>query len=418
MRAEWIAAVSWLPLILLSSGPSTSAGSPSGEAVPPDPGGVAEAGAPAPAPERGTDVVGLGLTAGFDHTCQLLEGGALRCWGANDRGQVGDGSDSIRVVPVPVGVEGLTFSAVSAGHKRTCGIVIGGPLYCWGMQTARIPGEAMGPPRLAPVVEVDAPTFTSVSVGTQHACGLTAEGVAHCWGRNHAGELGDGTTESRSQPTPVVGDHRFAQIAVGGDHTCGLTDDGTAFCWGSNDFGEVGSAGEAPGPVMQPRQVAGEQTFAEIAAALNRTCGLTSEGAAFCWGSNGHGALGDGTTDPRPTPTAVVGDVRFETLTVGNMHTCGLSEDGTARCWGFNGFGELGDGTMVSHPEPTPVAGEHLFAYVAAGAYHTCGIPRDGAGPLCWGRDPSGGIAGPNVIRIVLPTPLGAQGVAGGPGVG
>lgn len=389
MRAEWIAAVAWVPLVLLASA------SP----------------APPPATATASDVVGAGLSAGFDHTCRLLEGGELRCWGANDQGQVGDGSDSLRAMPVPVRGDGLTFTAVSAGHKRTCGIVTGGQLFCWGMETARIPGQAMGPSRHEPVLEVEGRTFASVSVGSQHACALTDGGEAFCWGRNHSGELGDGSNESRGEPVAVTGEHRFTRIVVGGDHTCGLVEGGQAFCWGSNDFGELGVPGQAGGS-PEPIAVAGEQRFERIAAGLNRTCGLTDDGQAFCWGSNGHGALGDGTDEQRAEPTAVAGEHRFADLALGNMHTCALTSDGAAFCWGFNGFGELGDGSTASRSAPTPVAGEHAFADLAAGAYHTCGVARSGGVPLCWGRDPAGGLAGPDVIRVLEPTPLGAAGVA------
>ncbi len=402
MRAEWIASVSWIPLIVFTTSTTVPGGTGPGD---PDPGPAA------------VEAVGSGLAAGFDHTCRLLEGGAVRCWGGNDQGQLGDGTDTARIGPVAVRVEGVSFAALSAGHKRTCAIAGDGRLFCWGVDTKRIPGQPMGPSRHAPVVEIEGRTFASVSVGTQHACALTEAGEAFCWGRNHAGELGNGTTESSGQPVPVSGGHTFTEVVVGGDHSCGLTGEGAVFCWGSNDFGELGVP-DRQGSSPEPVRVQTDVGFDDIEAGLNRTCALTADGAAWCWGSNGHGALGDGTDEPRKAPTAVSGELRFTALALGNMHTCGLTEAGAAHCWGFNGFGELGDGTTDARSVPTAVSGEHVFTDIAAGGYHTCGITEGMAGPLCWGRDPSAGLAGAEAVRILVPTPIGGASVAGPAGPG
>src|SRR5690606_1771257 len=122
--------------------------------------------------------------------------------------------------------------ALSAGHKRTCGIS-SGHIYCWGMEIARVPGQPAAPPKLEPTRVPGDRTYTAVSVGNQHACALAQDGAAFCWGRNHAGELGDGSNEARREPVAVTGGHRFARISAGGDHTCALDRDGRAYCWGS-----------------------------------------------------------------------------------------------------------------------------------------------------------------------------------------
>ena len=183
MRVEPFSMMSWIPITLLLAG-SAAAGP-----LPPAAGGTPPAAEGVERPVSSADAVGSGVVSGFDHSCRLMESGGVLCWGANDQGQLGDGTNEPRSEPVEV-AGGLSMTALSAGHKRTCGIA-DGRIYCWGMQTGRAPGEPAGPPNLEPTPLRSDQRFTSVSVGTQHACALAQNGSAHCWGRNRAGELGD-----------------------------------------------------------------------------------------------------------------------------------------------------------------------------------------------------------------------------------
>jgi len=102
----------------------------------------------------------------------------------------------------------------------------------------------------------------------------------------------------------------------------------------------------------------GGVTWVSIAAGNDHTCGLTSGGAAYCWGLNGDGQLGDNTTTQRLTPVAVQqGGVTFASITGGADHTCGLTSGGAAYCWGDNSNGRLGDNTMTQRLTPAAVGG-------------------------------------------------------------
>jgi len=158
------------------------------------------------------------------------------------------------------------------------------------------------------------------------------------------GELGDGTTVERTSPTPVAGGLTFAQLGrVGFYHTCGVTFDGAAYCWGDNTWGQLGDGTTTwePSPVL----VAGGLTFAAVSAGSYHTCGVTSGGAAYCWGGNSAGELGDGTFTQRTSPVAVAGGLMFATVSAGDSHTCGVTTGGAAYCWGDNPSGQLGNGT-------------------------------------------------------------------------
>jgi alpha-tubulin suppressor-like RCC1 family protein len=194
----------------------------------------------------------------------------------------------------------------------------------------------------ATIVVVSSVTLASVVAGGAHSCGLTTDAAAFCWGRAESGQLGvapptamclldSGAFPCSLSPLGVVGGVEFAQLATGGAHTCGLTSDGTAYCWGSNVAGQLGD--DTTTDRFTPEPVDTDLSFVTIDAGANHTCGLTSDGAAYCWGLNNRGQLGDGTTTQRAVPVAVTGGHTFELLLAGGFdigQTCGLTSSGDA----------------------------------------------------------------------------------------
>src|SRR5207249_3094844 len=148
-------------------------------------------------------------------------------------------------------------------------------------------------------------------------------------------------------------------------------------CWGANGDGQLGdgTTTDRSSPVL----VAGGLSFAAVSAGgragvINHTCGVTSAGAGYCWGDNFYGQLGDATTTDRSSPVLVAGGVTFAAVRAGGIHSCGVTAVGAAYCWGYNGLGELGDGTTTDRPSPGLVAGGVSFNAVRAGGIHSCGV--------------------------------------------
>ena len=132
---------------------------------------------------------------------------------------------------------------------------------------------------------------------------------------------------------------------------------GEVYCWGYNYAGQLGDGTRAePGtPGTSPTRVLGNQRFKAVSLGDQHTCALASDGAAYCWGENRVGALGDGTTEIRTVPTRVRGNLTFVQISAGSSHTCGRTDYGVIYCWGWNVFGALGDGTTRRRLEPTRV---------------------------------------------------------------
>jgi hypothetical protein len=212
---------------------------------------------------------------------------------------------------------------------------------------------------------------------------------------------------------------KVAAIASEGGHSCLLGEDGSVWCWGSNQFGQLGIGGAEGGWHTTPQRVVGlAGRTVEVVATNSTTCAVTESGAAWCWGRNADGEVGDGTTEDRTSPTLVLGlDGGVSTFSSAGYgtHMCALLNDGSAMCWGANHSGQLGDGTTEGRPRPVRVSvtDEKLVAIVA-GQGTTCALTDKGA-VRCWGmlwKDPAGTTEEGSTDGRPFVTPLGlASGV-------
>ena len=342
------------------------------------------------------DVIGLGsgvatISAGGDHTCALTESGAVKCWGANSFGQLGDGTRTNSSVAVDVSGLGSGVQAISAGTDHTCALTVSGAVKCWGSNGYGQLGDGT---RTNSSVAVDVSGLGSgvqaISAGNRDTCAVTDSGAVKCWGWNRFGQLGDGTRTDSSVPVDVSGlGSGVAVIRTGGKHTCALTVSGGVKCWGTNREGQLGDGTTMDSSV--PVDVKGLGSGVKgIRTGGQHTCALTDSGGVKCWGYNSDGQLGDDTNTDSSVPVDVSGlGSGVAAISAGNRHTCARTVSGGVKCWGYNGYGQLGDNTRTSSPGPVGVKKGPPGSAVAAisvGGEHSCALTDSGA-VKCWGRN-------------------------------
>jgi alpha-tubulin suppressor-like RCC1 family protein/pimeloyl-ACP methyl ester carboxylesterase len=278
------------------------------------------------------DVVGLNsgvaaITAGYSHTCALTDAGAVKCWGFNGGGGVGDGRVCGYYCLSPVDVTGLRdrATAITAGDRHTCALMSGGDVTCWGPNENGQLGNGVDdgpewcpPPCSTVPISVHGlpPGVTSLTAGGDHTCALTASDQVWCWGANVGGELGDGTTEQRNTPVNVTAlDEGVTQIAAGSQFTCAIIAGNGVRCWGSNNLGQLGN---------------GEDVGTEVCGLINQPCSTH--------------------------PVKVVSlDASVTNIAAGGGHACAVGTVGTVKCWGWNYSGQLGIGSSSAHDNRVPL---------------------------------------------------------------
>ena len=331
------------------------------------------------------------VASGLNFTCAVRSTGAVQCWGRNSSGQLGDGSTHTRYYPVSV--PGITSAtAVVAGDNHACALVAGGGVRCWGLNSSGQLGDGTTSSRLTPISVSGVSNAVAITAGRLHTCARLANGTARCWGANGSGQLGDGTTVNR--PTPVAVQSLGAYLGVVGisagfSHTCAVLTGGTVRCWGANSYGQLGNGTvtDSTTPVL-----AGSLSdVVEVSAAWRgyHTCARRTNNTLFCWGYNGYGQLGDGSSTDRSSPVQVGGVTNAVSIGAGGFHTCARLTNGNTSCWGWNGNGQLGDGSYSNRVSPVTVSGLSGALSVWPGYNHTCALMGDNTA-RCWGSNTNG----------------------------
>ena len=359
------------------------------------------------------------LSAGQDYTCGVTTDNRAYCWGNNELGQLGNGTStgpetcsvvSIPCSTTPVAVTGgLRFRQISADVFTTCGVTTDYRAYCWGANELGELGDGSTTNRLTPVLVAGGHRFRQVETTFQHTCGVSyPDNLAYCWGWNADGQLGTGTNTGpqtgnfgpySDRPVAVARALPFRQVTTGYYHTCGVTTDDRAFCWGLNRYGQIGDSSTAFRRLM-PSRVGRTLAWRQIDAGAYHTCAVTTDHLAFCWGNGRQGQVGNGKAYLSFWPKAVAGGLSFERVTAAYSHTCGETTLNRAYCWGgiF-----LSDGTTTQALTPVAVPGGLFFSQVSAGFGHNCGR-TPAAVAYCWGAGFDGELG--NGTTAISPTPV------------
>ena len=331
------------------------------------------------------------LDGGEYHTCALTAGGAARCWGYNNFGQLGDGTTTTRSL---IGaVSGLSSGVVdvSAGYWHSCAVLGDGTVKCWGRNDWGNLGDGTNTRRLTPVT-VSGITNAVEVVALMHAsCALLSSGAVKCWGHGGYGELGHGSNATSWTPVDVVGlGSGVTKISGTEIHACALTEGGSVKCWGNGGNGRLGDG--AFTSRFSPTDVIGLDSGAiDIAAANYSTCAVTGSGGVKCWGHGGYSEQGNGSTAENGTPVDVTGATSgYVTIHSGQSSYCAIDYSGAVKCWGRNDNWQLGDGTQSARNVPvSPVGFAGGVKSMGMGDWHSCALFRNGT-VKCVGRNTEG----------------------------
>ncbi|WP_084219338.1 RCC1 domain-containing protein [Spirillospora albida] len=343
--------------------------------------------APVTGPDGKTPLGGVvAIAGGGRHSIAVLSDGNVVAWGANDRGQLGNGTTRDSAVPVPVrapaGEPGRLGQvvAISANSDFSMALRRDGTVVAWGeggsgqrgdgrMKTTPLPNLVRTPDARRPLTGI-----TAIAADGRTELALRRDGRVFAWGANKFGMVGDGTVKTRPLPVPVRGQGGtaplggVARIAIGGQHGLALLRDGRVLAWGRNEKGQLGDGSgtdrRLPGPVKGVRGAGRLSGVIAISAAEKHNYALRKDGTAVAWGNNTAGQLGDGTLTQRGVPVVMVSGhgptLRgVQQVHAGEAYGAAILSDGTPMTWGAGGRGQLGSGNRVARSRPGPLVMTH-----------------------------------------------------------
>jgi alpha-tubulin suppressor-like RCC1 family protein len=271
---------------------------------------------------------------GAAHQCMVTTQDEPYCWGRNDAGQVGDGTKSNQLDPVPVATDS-SMARIAAGGSQSCGVTPSGQVQCWGW------GQSIGWGNgrsvygsTVPVPSAMGLPAAGLAMGLNQACILEPGGSISCWTSTPFGAVGSKDPDRYWRPIRLEVNTTFVSLDAGREHACALDDGGTVWCWGRSPQATDGD-GFIEGVAVLDGAVS-------IGTGLTHSCAVTATGAVYCWGYGLAGELGRQGVLQADQPILVDTHLPFESVVGGKQHTCARTAAGEAYCWGGNGAGAVG----------------------------------------------------------------------------
>jgi len=308
------------------------------------------------APLEGSVPTWSEVSAGDAVTCAIrATDSSLWCWGSNANGRMGATSD-VPVADEPMLISSAVHATVDNEGGGACTIrASDSSLWCWGANNRGQAGQGTSGADVYGPTEIPyGSTWDEVSIGNEFVLAI-AESQFWGWGNNSKGPLGTGAAEGTTHPasTPFAG----SAVEAGGDASCGLDSDGVGHCWGANTSGQVGNGQASGANVLEPAPISGGHAFDHFALGTDFSCAVTSSGALYCWGRNRHGQIGVGqpfnSLAQSAEPMRLGSDFDWLQVSAGGESACALRDDGSLWCWGRNQHGQLGLGDADTRTFPT-----------------------------------------------------------------
>ena len=313
------------------------------------------------------------ISAGQAHNL-AIRGGKLYAWGYNNRGQLGDGTQTNRNSPVQIGSDTDWAVVACAGGPVSFAIKENGKLYGWGASNYAANGlgtDDSSQQVLTPTQIGSDTDWSSVGAGQFHGFAIKTNGKLYGWGRNDNGRLGDGTTTTRTSPVQIGSDTDWAEVHGADAHSVALKTNGKLYTWGAASFGRLGNGTTSP-DVTAPAQVGSDTDWDSLFRGNEglRNWAIKTNGKLYGWGSAG--GVGDGTTTQRESPVQIGSETDWLTGGYGSAHRLGIRSPGDLYSWGSNANGQTGLGTTSgSTLSPTRVGSDSDWKQVAPAQGHS-----------------------------------------------
>jgi|GEM_PF-627598 len=332
------------------------------------------------------------VSAGMSHTMAIRTDGTLWAWGANDFGQLGDGTMIAKTTPVQIGTAN-DWQSVSAGTLHTMAIKNNGTLWGWGINGNSRLGDGTTTDKLLPTQIGSATNWKSVCAGDVNTLAIKTNGTLWAWGYNGYAQFGDGTMNNKTTPYQIGTATNWQSVDLGNLHTLATKTNGTLWAWGTNTYGQVGDGTAAVR--FSPVQIGTETDWKSVAAGANHSVALKTNGVLYTWGHNQWGQLGDNTNVSKSTPNPVYDQV--QNITAGSDYTAGTTTFGNMWSCGNNFFGQLGNGT-TTNSNTIQLTNSNNHQMVAAGTEHTLSLHTDGSLSAC-GANGSGKLGNGSTVN-------------------
>lgn len=282
---------------------------------------------------------------------------------------------AILVAAVAAAPASAATPSIAPGYYHLCAVEYSGTVKCRGYNDfGEVSQQAVEQYGAVHTIDLGGAKAEAVAAGTYMTCALLEGGAVKCWGSNSDYALGDGT--GPDSPTPVtvdLGGHPATQIGLGDYFGCALVDDGDVMCWGTNGSGQTGT-GTSGSPVQVPAKVdLGSRKAAKLSVGWDTVCVLATDGTAWCWGENDYNEVSPSSDGVIDEPNQIdLGGEPVAAIETEYQHSCALLVSGTVKCWGYNGDGALGDGSFDHSDTPVTAQFAEPAKSIALGWYNSC----------------------------------------------
>lgn len=340
-------------------------------------------------------------TGGFFSLAKKSDG-TLWSWGANDKGQLGDGTNTNKKKPTQIGTANY-WKSIVAGISFSLAIKNDGTLWAWGANTNGQLGNGTNKDSNLPTqIGTDA-DWKSIAGGNEFTIAIKTNGTLWAWGRNNSGQLGDGTNINKNVPVQIGTATNWQSVVANGEHSHAIKSDGTLWAWGWNGAGQLGDSTTTRKNL--PVQIGTATNWKSISKGANHNLAIKSDGTLWAWGANNFSQLGDGTTNNKNTPVQIGIGNNWQKVVAGRDHSMAISSDGAIWAWGRNNFGQLGDSTNTDRISPVQVGTARNWPSISTYGDHNLAIKSDGA-LWAWGRNDFGQLGNDTMANKNAPTEI------------